>query len=266
MTEKQENLYGANVTSTMWDEEVEDELERARINDGAVLPAITELEKEAESIEQIIKKEETAGNQTDDAAIDRFDSEILRLIEHDHGKEVEQPATTESRVPIKKLEKPKPKRLESNRKTALINDEREHHSSDRSADDREYQESFTSQQETAEIRHHIDSLDNKMMHIETLLETIMAERSSFPKHLARHQEDMNKQLTIVLDRLHTALEKDISPNLIEQSKSDVEVLTAESDKVMNQMKTDLSVEPSASSATARSQPIAKNRRKIRVID
>lgn len=133
------------------------------------------------------------------------------------------------------------------------------------ADDETYQESFTSQQESAEMRHHIESLDTRLMNMESMFEGLLAERKGLPKHLDNYREEMNKQLTVMMDRIHTALEKDIPASSLEQSKGDIQNMTGETDHVFNQLTTDVENDPSKQSATANTAPITKSRRRVRLI-
>jgi len=130
----------------------------------------------------------------------------------------------------------------------------------------DYDESFTSQQETAEIREHIEALDNKMNNIEMMLDGLLKERKNLPMHLDRHREEMNQQLTIIMDRLHTALEKDISSSQIQQGRKDLEVLSSDTNKVINQIREDLQDNPNPSSPTAGASSLSTGRRRIRRVE
>lgn len=134
-----------------------------------------------------------------------------------------------------------------------------------SADTETYQESFTSQQESAEMRHQIESLDTRLMNMETMFEALLAERKGLPKHLDGYREEMNKQLTIMMDRINTALEKDIPSTSLEQAKGDVQTMTGETDHVFCQLTTDAENNPAKDSATSSAAPITKSRRRVRLI-
>lgn len=134
-----------------------------------------------------------------------------------------------------------------------------------SADNETYQESFTSQQESAEMRHQIESLDTRLMNMETMFEALLTERKGLPKHLDGYREEMNKQLTIMMDRINTALERDIPSTSLEQAKGDVQTMTGETDHVFNQLTTDAENAPAKDSATSSAAPITKARRRVRLI-
>lgn len=134
-----------------------------------------------------------------------------------------------------------------------------------SADNETYQESFTSQQESAEMRHQIESLDTRLMNMETMFEALLAERKGLPKHLDGYREEMNKQLTIMMDRINTALERDIPSTTLEQAKGDVQTMSGETDYVLCQLTTDAENTPATDSATSSAAPITKSRRRVRLI-
>lgn len=134
-----------------------------------------------------------------------------------------------------------------------------------SVDNETYQESYTSQQESAEMRHQIESLDTRLMNMETMFEALLAERKGLPKHLDGYREEMNKQLTIMMDRINTALEKDIPSSSLEQAKGDIQTMTGETDHVFGQLTTDAENNPAKGSATSNAAPITKSRRRVRLI-
>lgn len=272
MSDSSPNLYSANVTSTAWDEDVEEALEATRLARGDTTIDMKALLPEADEIEEVISKAKAKVPQLDPQGTDNL-TDLIQAARTKKPAPLKPPSKSNIKqsVPViqKKVFGKKDPTLATSHKphipAASTLDETAS-TPDAVTEANDYQESFASQQEAAEIRHHIESLDNRMLNMETLIESLLQERKGLPAHIDRYREDMNKQLTIIADRLHTALEKNISPNVVEQSKDDVMVLSAESENVLTQLKTDLSVDPSVSSATSLSAPISKLRKKIRVVE
>jgi hypothetical protein len=223
----------------VWSEDVDQDIEDKMEESGQPIPSMAELLDEAEEIEELIKKKVPKA----DSTFEPEDYELKGLID--------------TAVITRSGKKEASKRME------VVDETSEETDQDKDQD--AYQESFASQQEAAEIRGHIESLDTRMLNIESLIESVMKEREGMTHHLSNLRSDMNKQLTIMSDRLHTALEKDISTSAIAQSKEDVAIMTAESSHVLSQLETDIGNEPSQDSATSRTVPITTRRRKVRLI-
>lgn len=217
------------------------------------LPTTKELLREATEIEETLKEVEThsspsvkpKGKQT------QTDSELQQMISEASD--------------LKPYKSSPRKHIKQGQKTRLILEDRSA-SASRNSNDEDYQESFTSQQETAEIREHMDSLDARLENMEKMIEGIMVERQNLPRHLELYRSEMNKQMTIISEKLHTALEKNINPEALAQVNKDVEVMGGESDHVLNQLKTDLTAPPTVSSPTSRREPITKQKRRVRVVE
>lgn len=230
------------MTQKAWDDDVEEILEEHRLAEGNPMPEIEELLKDAEEIDKELSKP-LKGKQ-----------KVSKV----RGKNTKLPVLGETF----------PSSSDTNEDTEVtptgILPEHES-SSGPSRNDVDYQESFTSQQETAEIRGEMQSLDNRLMNIEAIVNSVVAERDGMQQHLDRLKEDVNKQFTVLMDRLHTALEKDINPTVLQQSRSDVEVLSGDTHKVLHQLSSDLGQAPSSSSPTSGRAPIATSRRRIKII-
>jgi len=221
-----------------WSDDVEDEL--SELVPQNAFPSIAELKTEADDIEKTLtsadddKSLEDLIKDVETPTQPVFASSVPRNV-HDRGDKpvlVKRPAT----------------------------------SGTDSQKDTDYQESFTSQEETAQVRHYIESLDARLQVMETMIGSLAAERKGLPRHLDNYREEMNKQLTIMSDRLHTALERNIDPATVAQVNKDITVLGAETDHVFNQLKTDAESEPSKESATSQNAPISKQKKKVRVVE
>lgn len=231
-----------------WSDEVEDQLHEELMTRGEPFPEMTDLTSEALEIENIIQQEEkTPKHSKFPRSVKSTDEdEIVNLIEN--AQSIKTSTKKEPQISKKPTIEPK---------QAPFHDESE-------AD--HYQESFTSQEETAELRNHIDSLDTRLSSIEEMINAIMLERSNLPNHLDRHREEINKQFTIISDRLHTALEQNIDHTAVAQTAKDVSVLSADANHTLGTLTTELTKEPKAGSATASNVPITRKPRRVRVVE
>lgn len=239
---------------------------------GKALPSMAELKALADKAEQGMTEEdvksfqeekdkkewaqdtdaEDAENDTPEAS--NAENAVVETDEEDIEDMVNS-MTTPVQATFTKKDEPKPSRPSFKTKDRKPS----------SADNETYQESFTSQQESAEMRHQIESLDTRLMNMETMFEALLAERKGLPRHLDGYREEMNKQLTIMMDRINTALERDIPSTTLEQTKGDVQTMSGETDYVLCQLTTDAENMPATDSATSSAAPITKSRRRVRLI-
>lgn len=294
MPDQSSNMYSGNVTESTWAEDVEDDIARTMEERGDTMPPLDELSEVVDDIEATyvdapeskpskppipIKKmkhplrtgfgrgkgrtrsvppilleepieEREEGEGVDLAALmGELKNQSQKSQDSTTGVSLEQSGVSQN--------SDKPKKLSSDNRPEF---------KPASLSEREYQESFTSQQESAEIRHQMEVLDIKLMNVETVLNAIVAERANLPKHIDHLREETNKQLTIVLDRLHTALEMNTSNSIIQDSKNDIEVLSEETEHVLRQVGTDVRNDPSMTSATSNKMPITKKSRRTRLVE
>lgn len=241
-------------------EDVIDEHFRAHRED---LPSLEEMDKFAAKIQRTVLKSEPSSkakaSEKDESSEDSG-AETAKEGPDTEDEENEDDLMSmmdDAKTPIQETFKPK---RSATRPSVIIKDRKPS-----TTDDRTYQESFASQQESAEMRHQIEALDTRLMNMENLFESLLTERKGLPKHLDNYREEMNKQLTVMMDRIHTALEQNVPSTTLEQSKSDVKTMTGETEHVFDQLTTDAENEPATGSATSGSAPITKSRRRVRLI-
>jgi hypothetical protein len=129
----------------------------------------------------------------------------------------------------------------------------------------DYQESFTSQQETAEIRGEIEMFSGRLMSMEAVLEGLVNERKNLPKHLERLQISLNQQFTVMNERLNAAIESGTIGNTLSQTSQDAGNMAQSASTVIDAIQTDLSSPPSGSSQISQPAVITGGRKKVRLV-
>jgi hypothetical protein len=133
------------------------------------------------------------------------------------------------------------------------------------ASDEPYQESFTSQQETAELRSEISDISSRLTNLEAMLEGVIAERKSLPEHMTRLNTNINKQLTLMNDRLNAAIEVGLPAESMAQMSTQAHEIATSSSAVIGTMSSDLQDEPSKHSQTSQTKPITGKKKRVRLI-
>jgi len=98
---------------------------------------------------------------------------------------------------------------------------------DQPGDPGEYQESFASQQETAQLREELESMGEKYKGLEEQVSLMMKERDNLPEALNQIRADLNKELTAFSDKLYTLLEDQAPRQEVKTAISQVEDIRAE---------------------------------------
>jgi uncharacterized protein YoxC len=86
----------------------------------------------------------------------------------------------------------------------------------------DYPESFASQKETSQLREELEALSEEMRDLKATLKGVLKEREALPSHLNVIQEDINRQMTLMLSKLHNLSEADISPATINAVSTSLE--------------------------------------------
>lgn len=77
-----------------------------------------------------------------------------------------------------------------------------------------YAESFASQKETSQLREELEQMSEEVRSLKVSLSGLLGEREALPGHLTSIREDINSQMTLMLSKLHSALESDaVSSNI-----------------------------------------------------
>jgi len=184
-----------------------DEMFDQALEDGAVPVPMNELLKSVEKAEAVMKSEPEHQPEppVSDWSEDLVSDENLDDL-------IKEASPTTPRVPQHMTYPPKPTERRSSVKAVAT-------SSD-------YQESFASQRETSEMRSELEGISARMSNLEATLEIVLSERSTLPKHIATIREDLNQQLTLMMDKLNTTIESGITSSAA-QSASEAIVNAAD---------------------------------------
>jgi len=112
-------------------------------------------------------------------------------------------------------------------------------------------ESFTSQRETAEIRNDIEILGKKLTVVERSLEALLKEREALPEHFKKIQESMNRQLTLMTDKINFVLENNAKSEVATVVKETVEAVRTDANENLSAMRSLALAAPSTSSPLAK---------------
>jgi uncharacterized protein (UPF0147 family) len=131
--------------------------------------------------------------------------------------------------------------------------------------DEDYQESFASQMETAEMRGEIESFSVRLTNMESIIEGLLKERTNLPVHLERLNVSINQQFTVMNERLNAAIESNMVGSTLTQTSQDASVLAKSASNIIDTIQTDLNLPPTTSSQISQGQVIVGGRKKVRVI-
>lgn len=117
-----------------------------------------------------------------------------------------------------------PQHISANRE--IIEEEGQHEEEDA------YEESFASQRETAQLREEFETMSGEIASLKSTINALLKEREALPGHLTSIREDINRQMTTMLDKLHSALESDLlSQNVQAATTAITEIQSASVDKL-----------------------------------
>lgn len=96
-----------------------------------------------------------------------------------------------------------------------------------------YAESFASQRETSQLREEIEMMSEEMKSLKTTISSLLKEREALPGHLSTIREDINQQMTLMLSKLHSALESDVSTSNVKAASAAIaDVKDRSSDRLL----------------------------------
>lgn len=84
-----------------------------------------------------------------------------------------------------------------------------------------YAESFASQRETSQLREEIEMMSEEVKSLKGTLTGLLKEREALPGHLTTIREDINQQMTLMLSKLHSALEDDVTSSNIRAASATI---------------------------------------------
>jgi ribosomal protein S15P/S13E len=129
----------------------------------------------------------------------------------------------------------------------------------------EYPESFASQHETAQLREDFEGLSEKMGKLEEQVLALLKERESIPIHLDTIKEDVNRQLTLMMDKLTSGLEADLTPSSLQAAITSVQELKHDTVERLSAAKSYASAPPKSSSPLATTGVDLKGKRRFKPI-
>jgi hypothetical protein len=226
-------------------ERVDEAFEEVMEQRGETLPGIPTLLKDAEAIERVLKEPERKTGRPKSDDTDELERELRAL---GHGS----PA-----IPPRPKGKGKNKPHFSHAQPLTLGPER--------LGDIDYQESFASQQETAEMREELNGLASRMSHIETILEGLLNERQQLPVHLEQFNIDMTRQLTLMNEKLSSAVEKGLSTTVAQQTAEQITMVASNAHNVLDTIQGDLTADPSPVSRVSQKAPIKGGKKRVKLV-
>jgi uncharacterized protein YoxC len=177
-----------------WADELADELETKLESGSSPMPDVQELARVAEkaALAQAKTPDEEIGDllQKSDHKVDKGHRAVVTRDKKGKGKEKKK---IEIEAPDDST--PTPGNLEE--ATA--------------EDDNSYPMSFASQGETGQIREEIEVLTNRLSSMEKTIASLIAEREALPAHLNAIKQDINKNSTIMLEKIYALAESNTAP-------------------------------------------------------
>jgi len=217
-----------------WQEGVNEAFEDVMASRGDVLPDMSSLLKDAEVIEKKLTKADTPQQASSSSALAEEISDLL---------------PDEDKTPVLDSRPRFDDKISSVEETA-----------------EPYQESFASQQETAEMRDEITILSKRLNNLEITIESILSERKNLPVHLDRLSASINQQFTVMNARLNSAIESGVmSDEAIRESAQAAENIGSSS-QVLEAVASDLKAAPTPVSQVSQSKPITGKKKKVRLIE
>jgi chromosome segregation ATPase len=110
------------------------------------------------------------------------------------------------------------------------------------ADDADDVTSFASFRDLAELREDLSQAKREIEALKDKIGLMEAERSNLPKHLASIRNDMNQQLTLIMDRLNMLAESDVTPAHVQAAAVATAQVRASSTQAISNLATHLSGE------------------------
>lgn len=219
-------------SSRAWDEELNEIDEYLETSGTALLPINTLLS----GIEELEK------TKVPDSELDEGDPVTAKPSTPSHD---DLNALLEEVGSDLKFSSPKSKRKQP--KLRSVQEEKPVINPDDQQTDADYEESFASQQETAQLRDDFDDMCHKMKELNEKMNLVLKERENLPGVINDIRRDLNGQLTAFSDKLYTILESQNSNAVIENTLATVEEVRQNSTNQLKAAAGYLASEPKASS-------------------
>lgn len=235
-----ENLNPTKISS--WADDIEEGMDEAQEKGLITIPPVATLLGTVQEIEE--RMEASLNSQASDPEKEKKEELSQMMFE----SAIETEINTHPRVFVKPSKSVRIEKAEE--KTEVISDSFE-------------AESFASQRETAELRGELEVFSMRIKNLESILETVLKERSALPAHLARIQEDINAQLTLMSDKLQASLESDIPREAMVEAASTVVAAGVSANDSLHAAKSFLSGPPSNTSPITRSDASLLGKRRFK---
>lgn len=224
-----------------------DEMFDQALEDGAVPVPMNELLKGVEQAEAVINNEP---NPSLRLPVSEWSEELVSPENLDDL--IKEASPTTPRMPKPMVHKPEPTARRMSTKAA--------------ANSSDYQESFASQRETSEMRSELEGISARMANLEATLEIVLSERSTLPKHISTIREDMNQQLTLMMDKLNTTIESGISSSAAQNASEAVVNAADEVSDQFHSLESHATGPPRAKSVLTNPQAKLSGRRRFKPVE
>lgn len=122
-----------------------------------------------------------------------------------------------------------------------------HEITEQDEEEEDYEESFASQQETAQLREDFDTITQRFEALEAQFNLVMKERQNLPDVINNIRADLNSQLTMFSDKLYSILESQVSKQEIQSALATIEEVKNDHSEQLKAASGYLSADPKASS-------------------
>lgn len=266
-----------------WEEEMNEQADRLMEQRGETIPPMNVLVEEAATIEKSLAQSKQSSDTGDDLSVlmseaqttgvkpDKQLKQVRAVIPRLKGKQPK-PSGPSRPAPLQRVIKLPEVSTQKDKVSPITPDVTSLTQTgelvkpgDEAPVDSSYQESFTSQQESAAMREQIESLNQRMISMEATLEALLAERAHLPDHIKNVQTDLNSQLTIMSDRLYTALERNIDHTALNEASIVIKDARDTSDANLTTIAESTASNPDSTSPIASSVPLSQKKKKVRLV-
>jgi chromosome segregation ATPase len=129
----------------------------------------------------------------------------------------------------------------------------------------DYAESFASQREAAQLREELEAVTQKMQSLEELVKGLLKEREAIPSHLDNIKSDVNRQLTLMLDKLQGITESDLPRSSVTAATTTLEAVKEEANDQLQAASSYASAPPKVTSPLATPGANLRGKRRFKPI-
>jgi uncharacterized protein YoxC len=229
------------------DQELIEKMDEVMEQEQVRVPGITDLLQVASDTEAIMGREST-----EEEKPQSDEKELEELMSDQHTPT----------LPSKEFRKPDKSSRKGKEPAKPVFEEG---ADDGSDNEHDYAESFASQRETAELREEVESITTKMAHLEDTIKGLLKEREALPGHLVTIREDINRQMTMMMDRLYSATESNLPQSSVQAAVTDIEAARDTAADRLNSAASYAQVPPKATSPLATRGAELKGKRRYKPI-